>query len=174
MSLKNKVVIVGGGTAGLSVMRNLHRKRNDLSITIIEPKEKHYYQPLWTLVGGGIFPLSKSERSFKDFIPKNVDWIQDFVESFDPENNAISLRKGQKLNYDYLVVAPGIQLEWGKIEGLKETLGKNGVCSNYSKKHVDSLICGTKSLESLDELIEKYQIHLKNLDDLITAFKDEA
>lgn len=134
---KKKVVIVGGGTAGLSVMRNLHRKRNDLSFTIIEPSEKHYYQPLWTLVGGGVFPLSKSERNFKDFIPQNVEWIKDFVSEFEPAHNLLKTKSGKTVEYDYLVVAPGIQIDWKKIEGLQETLGKNGVCSNYSKDHVE-------------------------------------
>lgn len=134
---KKKVVIIGGGTAGLSVMRNLHRKRIDLELTIIEPCEKHYYQPLWTLVGGGVFPLSKSERDFKDFVPKNVKWIKDFVSEFNPDKNSLKTKSGEVISYDYLVVAPGIQVDWGKIEGLRETLGKNGVCSNYSKDHVE-------------------------------------
>lgn len=137
MSSKKKVVIVGGGTGGLSVMRNLHRKRKDLELTIIEPSEKHYYQPLWTLVGGGIFPLSKSERNFKNFIPKNVNWIKDFVENFSPNQKFLTTKSGKKVEYDFLVVAPGIQIDWDKVEGLSETLGKNGVCSNYSKEHVE-------------------------------------
>lgn len=136
MSKVKKVVIVGGGTAGLSVMRNLYRKRKDLELTIIEPSEKHYYQPLWTLVGGGVFPMSKSERNFQDFIPKNVKWIKDSVTHFMPDQNSLKLHSGEMVDYDFLVVAPGIKLDWSKIEGLKETLGKNGVCSNYSKEHV--------------------------------------
>ena len=138
MKSKKKVVIVGGGTGGLSVMRNLHRKRKDLELTVIEPSEKHYYQPLWTLVGGGVFPLSKSERRFNDFVPSKVNWIRDSVESFSPDQNFLTTKSGKKIDYDFLVVAPGIQIDWDKIEGLVETLGKNGVCSNYSKEHVES------------------------------------
>lgn len=136
MSKLKKVVIVGGGTAGLSVMRNLYRKRKDLELTIIEPSEKHYYQPLWTLVGGGVFPMSKSERNFGDFIPKSVRWIKDSVTNFMPDQNSLKLQSGAMIDYEYLVVAPGIKLDWNKIEGLKDTLGKNGVCTNYSKDHV--------------------------------------
>jgi sulfide:quinone oxidoreductase len=131
--MKKKVVIVGGGTAGMSILNHLHRKRKDLELTLIEPSEDHYYQPLWTLVGGGIFPLSKSQRKMKDFIPSAVKWIQDKVSLFEPEINTLTTDQGLKVQYDYLIVAPGIQIDWDKIEGLKETLGKNGVCSNYSK-----------------------------------------
>lgn len=145
---KKKVVVVGGGTAGLSVMRNLHRRRKDLELTIIEPSEKHYYQPLWTLVGGGVFPLSKSERNFKDYIPKNVKWVKDFVSEFEPEKNRLKTKSGETVAYDYLVVAPGIQIDWQNIEGLKETLGKNGVCSNYSKEHVEYTWQTMKSVKS--------------------------
>ncbi|MCB0377909.1 MAG: NAD(P)/FAD-dependent oxidoreductase [Bdellovibrionales bacterium] len=135
--MKKKVVIVGAGTAGLSVMRNLHRKRKDLDLTIIEPSDTHYYQPLWTLVGGGVFPLSKSRRPMKDFMPQGVTWIQKAVATFQPEQNELTLQDGNKVSYDFLVVAPGIQIDWNKIEGLTETLGKNGVCTNYSKDVVE-------------------------------------
>lgn len=134
--MKTKVVIVGAGTAGLSTLRNLHRRRNDLDLTIIEPNEYHYYQPLWTLVGGGIFPFSKSAKKMSKYIPKDVNWIKEYVSGFDPENNTVQLKTGENIHYDYLVVAAGIQIDWGKIEGLPETLGKNGVCSNYSREHV--------------------------------------
>lgn len=132
-----KIVIVGGGTAGISVASALLRKRSDLEIKIIEPSETHYYQPLWTLVGGGVFPLEKSARPMRHVIPDGTEWVKGKVESFLPELNEVVLENGNKLSYDYLVVAPGIQLDWSRIEGLKETLGKNGVCSNYSKDYVE-------------------------------------
>jgi sulfide:quinone oxidoreductase len=132
-----RIVIVGAGTAGLSILNNLHRKRKDLEITLIEPSSQHYYQPLWTLVGGGIFPLSKSVRPLKKFLPKAVHWIQDSAEEFLPEKNQLKLSSGDIVDYDFMVVAPGIQIDWSKIEGLEQTLGQNGVCSNYSKETVE-------------------------------------
>jgi sulfide:quinone oxidoreductase len=132
-----KIVIVGGGTAGLSVMRNLHRKRKDIQLTIIEPSATHYYQPLWTLVGAGIVPLSRSARQFKDFVPKSVEWIQEPVSQFFPQENYLQTSAGLQVDYDYLVVTAGIQLDWSAVEGLTETLGQNGVCSNYSKEYVN-------------------------------------
>jgi sulfide:quinone oxidoreductase len=134
---KKRVVIVGAGTGGLSVLRNLRRKRSDIELTIIEPNQTHYYQPLWTLIGAGILPFSKSAKNMADFIPKDVNWIKDFVTKFDPENNTLITKDGTQVSYDFLVVAPGIQLDWKKIEGLEETLGKNGVCSNYSEENVE-------------------------------------
>lgn len=52
-----------------------------------------------------------------------------------PESNIIQLDNADTVRYEYLVVAPGIQLNWHEIKGLKRNLGKNNVCSNYSFEH---------------------------------------
>ena len=132
--MSKKVVIVGGGTAGLSVAARL----KGFDVTIIEPSEKHYYQPLWTLVGGGIVSKEVTERAEKDYIPSGANWIKEKVTEFLPDENTVVTDSGKKISYDYLVVAAGIQLDWAKVKGLHEALGKNGVCSNYSYKTVDS------------------------------------
>lgn len=138
MSDHHQVLIVGGGTAGLSIAARLRAAENPPEVTIIEPSDKHYYQPIWTLVGGGVFPKEVSERNEADFIPPGATWLRDAVESFDPERNAVTTKGGKALTYDQLVVAAGIQLDWDQVDGLPETLGKNGVCSNYSYATVDS------------------------------------
>ncbi|MEB0260715.1 FAD/NAD(P)-binding oxidoreductase [Mucilaginibacter sp. 10I4] len=132
MKTHYQILIVGGGNAGISVAAQLLRKKGDLVIGIIDPSEKHYYQPAWTLVGGGVFDINKTVRKEKDVIPEKAVWIKDAIEKFQPESNSLTCKSGTSFTYDYLVVAPGIQLDWYKIKGLKENLGKNGVCSNYT------------------------------------------
>jgi len=127
-----KIIIVGGGNAGLSVASQLLKKDRDLQISIIDPSEKHYYQPAWTLVGAGIFDISKTVRNESDYIPKGTTWIKDAVETFLPNENKVVCKSGKTYGYDAMVVCPGIQLNWIKIKGFKETLGKNNVSSNYS------------------------------------------
>ncbi len=139
MSDNNRIVIVGGGTAGITVAAQLLNSGKSVDVTVIEPSEKHYYQPLWTLVGGGIFPKEVSERNEADYMPRDTNWVKDYVESFDPDQSAVRTRGGQTINYDYLVVCPGMQLNWTQIRGLsKEIVGTGGICSNYSFDTVDT------------------------------------
>jgi sulfide:quinone oxidoreductase len=132
MKTHHQIVIVGGGNAGISIASQLLRKDSSLDIAIIDGAKKHYYQPAWTLVGGGEFNIQDTERDEASVIPAGTTWIQQMVSGFKPEENKVTLADGTEVGYDYLVAAPGIQLNWGEIKGLKENLGKNGVCSNYS------------------------------------------
>lgn len=127
-----KVIIVGGGNAGISVASQLLRKDKSLDISIIDPSGKHYYQPAWTLVGAGIFDINKTVRNQADYIPKGARWIKDSAETFLPAENKVLCKSGVSYQYDVLVVCPGIQLDWQKIKGFRETLGKNSVSCNYS------------------------------------------
>lgn len=129
------VVVVGGGSAGIGVTASLLKRRKSLRIAVIEPSENHYYQPSWTLVGGGAFNAKDSVRTTKSVMPKQAQWIQNYVEKFDPDNNQLTLNNGNTVKYHQLIVCPGLRLAWEKIEGLQDTIGKNGVTSNYDIDH---------------------------------------
>lgn len=137
-SVHHSVVIAGGGTAGISVAARLKLAQPNLDVAIVEPSEHHDYQPIWTLVGGGLFDRSVSRRREADYIPTGVRWIRDRVTGFSPEGNTLSTAGGLRISYDHLVVALGIQLDWHKIKGLEGHLGKDGICSNYTYDSVES------------------------------------
>ena len=129
------VVIAGGGAAGIGLAASLKCRDRTLKIAIIEPSEQHYYQPSWTLVGGGEFDVKKSRRNTKDLIPSDVTWIKDRITAFNPEMNEVIVSHGDPVKYQYLAVATGLKSNWDAIPGLTETIGKNGVTSNYSFLH---------------------------------------
>lgn len=148
MSQHFTLLIVGGGAAGVSVANNMRRQNATIAIGLIEPSEKHYYQPGFTIIGGGAYTLTQATKNEKDLIHPSVTWIKDYADSFQPEENTIMLSSGEKVGYDYLVVCPGLQLDWDKIAGLKDTLGKNNVCSNYSVEHVEYTNTTIQSMQS--------------------------
>jgi sulfide:quinone oxidoreductase len=129
---KSRYVVVGGGTAGISVAAQLRKAGVVGNMSIVTPNESHYYQPGWTLVGADLLPLSATIRPTQSVIPQGVDWIKDEVIEFLPEKSKVKLRSGKILDYDYLIVATGLEIYWKDIKGLEEAMGKNGVCSNYS------------------------------------------
>lgn len=125
------IAVIGGGSAGIGVVASLLKRQPSLNIAIIEPSDKHYYQPAWTLVGRGVFDAKKTVRPMHTVIPKGAHWIQAAANSIDPDTNSVSLSNGRSIRYEQLIVCTGLTLAWDKIEGLPETLGKNGVTSNY-------------------------------------------
>lgn len=137
-SARPRIVLVGGGAAGISVAASLAAGGDAVDLTIVEPSDTHFYQPLWTLVGGGVFPREESARPMADYIPPGATWVKDRVATFDPEAKTVTTADGTAIAYDVLVVAPGIQLDWHLIEGLDGHLGKNGICSNYRYDTVES------------------------------------
>jgi len=145
----HEVLIVGGGSAGLAVGAMLRNQPHPPEVTIVDPSEKHYYQPIWTLVGAGVFPKEISERKEGDYIPPGARWLKEAVASFDPDNNSITLSNGDAHTYDVLVVAAGIQINWDKIPGLMESVGQpgTGVCSNYSYDTVESTWKNIRALQ---------------------------
>lgn len=146
----HQIVVVGAGSAGISVAAQLLNKNSNLDIAIIDKAEKHYYQPLWTLVGAGVFDREETERLQADYIPSGATWIKEYVSAFDPDNNSVSLTDGSKVTYDVLLVTAGIQINWDAIPGLTESVGKpgSGVVSNYSYDTVSSTWDTIKNLTS--------------------------
>jgi len=126
-----EVLIVGAGSAGIAVAASLLARDPSLEIAIIDPADIHYYQPGWTLVGGGFFEAEETVRTLSSVLPRKVHWIKAAVAAFEPERNVVFLEGCRLIEYGRLVVCPGLKLDWHKVEGLVDTLGKNGVTSNY-------------------------------------------
>ena len=123
---RHKILIIGGGTAGLTVAARL-RRAGESDVAIIEPSEKHFYQPLWTLVGAGAVRREATARSESDYIAAGVTWIKDWASEISPESKCVATRSGARIAYDFLIVAPGLELNWEAIAGLREAVGDGSV-----------------------------------------------
>jgi sulfide:quinone oxidoreductase len=129
---KGKIVIVGAGSGGIMALARLHSDLKNPDITIIAPNELHIYQPGQVFEAAGLYTHDDLIKPNSDFIPEDVNWIKDEVASFDPDNNSLITRSGEKISYDYLIVATGIVYHYDWIKGLKEEdIGTNGISSVY-------------------------------------------
>ncbi len=127
---RHAIVIVGGGSGGISAAARL-RRAGARDVAIIDPWPMHYYQPLWTLVGAGLAQQSRSARPRESVIPKGVSWIRRGAVGVDPVRRTVQLDDGAEVEYGQLLMANGIQLDWDKVDGLREAVGHNGLSSNY-------------------------------------------
>lgn len=100
MTIHHRIVIIGGGNAGISVAARL-RNKGESDIAVIEPKDKHYYQPLWTMIGGGQGKIESTERDQASVMPQGVAWIKGAAEGVDPESNVVQLVDGTSVSYDF-------------------------------------------------------------------------
>lgn len=139
----HRVVIVGGGTAGVTVAAQLLRTKQFQKdeIAILDPAKEHHYQPGWTLVGSGLKPLSDMSRPLSSIVPEQVAHYPLQVSSFDPANNALKTSDGVDVSYEYLVVAPGLESNFAGVKGLPEALQdpSSSVSSIYSEKTVEQV-----------------------------------
>jgi sulfide:quinone oxidoreductase len=136
-SISADIVVIGGGTAGIGFVASLLKRSPHLNITVIEPDSRHYYQPAWTLVGGGAYNVENTVRPMASVMPRGVHWLQVAVTGIDPDKRQLTLGDARTVSYQNLVVCPGLRLAWEKIEGLEDTLGQHGVTSNYSYRHAN-------------------------------------
>ncbi len=134
-TISGDIVVIGGGSAGIGLLASLLKRDPQLNITLIEPSEYHCYQPAWTLVGGGAYDVKKTRRPMADVLPNGVSWVQSAVSELLPDEQTLVLDSGQRVTWNNLIVCPGLRLAWEKVEGLQDTLGQNGVTSNYSYEH---------------------------------------
>ena len=92
-----QLLIIGGGTAGIMVASQIKKSSPKIKIGLIEPADKHYYQPAWTLVGANTYDFDKTARSMSSVMPEGVNWIKEYADTFDPENNSVSTKNGEGL-----------------------------------------------------------------------------
>ncbi|OIJ92661.1 NAD(P)/FAD-dependent oxidoreductase [Streptomyces colonosanans] len=131
---RHRVAVIGGGSAGISVAARL-RRAGVTDITLVEPSDTHWYQPLWTLVGGGQASLRSTRRSEASVIPDGVRWIRRHALAVDPDARTVTLSGGDELAYEHLVMAPGLQLDWDAVPGLAKAVGHDRVSSNYAPEY---------------------------------------
>lgn len=128
-----RIVIVGAGAAGLASASHLRRRLPQASITLIDARRDHYYQPGFTLVGAGIKPVSYVVSTTQEYVAAGVEWVQEAAAEIDPEARRVTTAGGRKVGYDFLIVACGLELDYAAIDGMDTAwIGRDGVGSVYN------------------------------------------
>ncbi|KAI1615153.1 hypothetical protein EDD37DRAFT_391014 [Exophiala viscosa] len=148
----HRIVVVGGGSAGLAVSHQLLRsgKFSQNDIAIVDPAQWHHYQPGWTLVGGGLKNKEDLREPLNSLVDPKFKFYNNGVGSFSPEENTLTLDNGDKLGYQQLVVAPGIKVNFDSVKGLPEALAdpKSLVSSIYGYDFCDKAFRSIQKLSS--------------------------
>ncbi|XP_067091568.1 sulfide:quinone oxidoreductase, mitochondrial isoform X2 [Osmerus mordax] len=131
------MLVLGGGSAGITMGARMKRKFGAKNVAIVEPSEMHYYQPIWTLVGAGAKTLDSSGRTTASVMPSGVKWVKSSVQEISPDTNTVRTDNGVEITYEYLIVALGLELHFDKIKGLPEGFEYSKIGSNYSVKTVE-------------------------------------
>ena len=152
-SLNAKIVIVGGGLAGIATAARLKSSASNLDITIIEPNlQSATYQPGNTFIGAGLYQKSDVLYNTVDFLPKEITFIHDKVIDFYPENNQVVTSQKKVIGYDFLVISAGMVLDFEKIKGLEElqemyTVDESSKINDFFKDSMVSTVYNVNSAE---------------------------
>ncbi len=127
-----RIVIIGAGAAGTALANRLIERLEGASITIIDPRREHLYQPGLSLVAAGLKPASYVVSQTADWLPSGVTLIAEKAAAIDPVAKTVATESGEVMAYDFLVVAPGLVLDHEAIEGFSlDMVGQNGIGALY-------------------------------------------
>ena len=128
-----RIAILGAGAGGTAIANRLANRLEGATITIVDGRQQHWYQPGFTLIAAGLKSARYSISQTADWLPQGVTWVPEYAAALDPERKRITTTGGQVVDYDYLIVATGLSLDWDAIEGFSlDQVGQNGVSAHYA------------------------------------------
>lgn len=133
VATKAKIVVIGAGAAGTALVNRLVERLDGAEITIIDGRKEHLYQPGLSLVAAGLKPANYTVSQTTDWLPKGVTLLAEKAAAIDPVAKTVATEGGTKLYYDFLIVAPGLVLDYDAVPGFSlDMVGTNGIGALYS------------------------------------------
>ena len=147
-----RIVILGAGAGGAAIANRLVARLDGARITVVDGSREHWYQPGFTLIAAGLRPASYAVSGTGDWLPRGVTWVQEDAAEIDPEAKRVTTTRGTALDYDYLIVATGLVLDWDGIEGFSLDLvgPEHGISAHYAGPDY-----AVKSWQALDRFTDR-------------------
>ncbi len=118
---RSRVVVVGGGFGGAATAKYIRMLDRNVQVTLIEPSQTFYTCPFSNLVLGGLRTMNNIAQNYNALRGRwGVTVAHDMAAKVDAAKKSVTLRGGATLNYDKLVLSPGIDIKWGAIAGYDE------------------------------------------------------
>jgi NADPH-dependent 2,4-dienoyl-CoA reductase/sulfur reductase-like enzyme len=115
-----KVVVVGGGFAGVACARALRKLDANLQVTLVTGAASFSASPFSNSVIAGLRDPAQQEFGYDAIAATAVKVVTEMAASVDPKARTVTLAGGDKLPYDRLVIAPGVGMRWNAIPGYSE------------------------------------------------------
>lgn len=135
-----RILIMGAGAGGAAIANRLAERLDGAQITVLDGRPQHWYQPGFTLIASGLRKADYAISSTEQWLPRGVTYVNEYAAELDPDANRVTTTGGQRIEYDYLIVATGLVLDWDAIEGFDLSMAgpQNGIAAHYaSPEHAE-------------------------------------
>ncbi len=136
-----KIVILGAGSAGTMIANKIIKElpENEISLTIIDHSDIHYYQPGFLFIPFGIYSQNMVYKPKRDYIPNGATFLLEKVNLIEYDKNRVVLEDNRKINYDFLIIATGSKIAPEEIEGLNGSGWEKNIFDFYTPEGASNL-----------------------------------
>jgi sulfide dehydrogenase [flavocytochrome c] flavoprotein subunit len=119
---KARIVVIGGGFGGATAAKYLKLVDPGLDVTLVERQKTYTSCPLSNELISGHGKIEDLQAGYDGLKKRGVNVVFDDAIAIDPAKKTVKLKGGNSLNYDYMVLSPGVDFNYGAIQGYSEEL----------------------------------------------------
>ncbi len=129
---QNRVVVIGGGFGGASAAKYLKKLDPSLSVTLVEPKAAYITCPFSNWVLAGMKTMDEITQTYATLASRyGIEIVVDTAVAIEASRSTVTLKSGKVLNYDRLIVSPGIEFRWDAIPGYSQSVAETKMPHAY-------------------------------------------
>jgi sulfide:quinone oxidoreductase len=136
-----QLLVLGGGTAGTMVANKLRGRLDEdvWGITVVDRDDEHHYQPGYLFVPFGDYRRDQVVRPRRPLLRRGVDFVLAEIERVDAEQDEVVLEGGERLRYDFLVIATGTSPRPDQTPGMLGPEWRRSIFDFYTLEGAEAL-----------------------------------